>query len=680
MGKKSLFTAFLLVFGILASSMSYAATSVFSSGFDVSIDRVIVNNQAVSQSRNNLLEDSELFLVQIDITAVKDLQSGHVEVALKGKQSGDVVADATPTFDLIEGKTTTLFLALALNEGIEKEDNYELTVKVVNARGSSEQKTYGIKTERSALQKGLLDVSIDRVKVNNKVVAASSSNFIEESNTLDVLVEFTAVEKLQNAHIEAILKDLNSGKAIADASQNFNLAKDSSSSKSLKLELLDKLKKSDSFELTIRVVDAERNSIKQVYGISMKGNGAAKGLDVSLDSVETDDEVLAENQNNFVVIGENEKELDLRVRFTALESVKDARVDAILTFSNGDVVADTTPTFNLTKDEKAVKNLNLPLISKFSQNNFRLKVVIKDSDGDFIERSYGLKVSQQKLPFFITDIALSPESNLQAGKSLGITLTIRQSGIVPLDGVSARVSIPGLDTSSTKFLSQDSKEEIKKEFILKIPDNAEGTYNLKAEVISQFSSSKTVREITFLVKGKGEAAEFTNELFTEVPIGKQDIRNDGTEVIYPITLTNDGQKTNAYTVTFDGLNWANLRLSDSNAFVLGPKEAKTLLIYASTKAKVSGEKAFLVNIKSNGKIVRQIGLKANVVPMSKSTGIFTAANLKESIKVMLILAIIALAAVGGFHWFKSLLREDKEGAYQKIANEIPDKVEGEAYY
>ena len=56
--KKALIGTFLLVFGILMSGLAYAGSSSFgsstSSQFDVSIDRVSLNNQVVSQSKNRL--------------------------------------------------------------------------------------------------------------------------------------------------------------------------------------------------------------------------------------------------------------------------------------------------------------------------------------------------------------------------------------------------------------------------------------------------------------------------------------------------------------------------------------------------------------------------------------------------------------------------------------------------
>ena len=230
--------AFLLVFEVLISSYAYALS------FDVSIDRVKVNGDVVARSETNLIDKADTFSVVVDFTAVETLEKGHVEAILRGRQSGDVVSNSTSTFDVGKNQTSSSSLTLVLIDSLKREREFDLTIKIVDAKSNSEQKTFGIKTKETRAR-GVLDVSVDRVKVNDKVVAASSTNFIDKNNKFDVLVEFTALEDLEDAHIESILKDLQSGNIVADASPNFNLKRDNGTSKLLRLELLDKLNKSN---------------------------------------------------------------------------------------------------------------------------------------------------------------------------------------------------------------------------------------------------------------------------------------------------------------------------------------------------------------------------------------------------------------------------------------------------
>ena len=482
------------------------------------------------------------------------------------------------------------------------------------------------------------------------------------------MAEFTALEDLEDAHVEVVLRDLRSGNVVADASSNFDLSQDSSSSILLSLELLDKLKDSNSFELTVRIVNAEGDSVQELYGITMRDEKAASGsgnggraLDISIDSIEVESRVVAENENNFVVIGENTKEIDLRVRLTSLEDIQDAHIDTILTFENGDVVADATTTFDIAEDENAVKKLELPLIGSFGQNSFKLKVRVVDAEGDFEEKVYGLKISKKKFPFVISSIVLNPESNAEAGKALGARLSFKNSGLVPLDGVSAKVSIPELGIMSSRFIdaAKSKNAEISEEFILKILDNTPtGTYTIKSEISSQFGGESDVKELPVFVLGKSEQKTqvVNDKLLINIPTIRQSMKNDGSEVIYPVILTNQGPDANSYTMLLDGADWANLRLSDSNTFVLSPKESKAINIYASTNTAAEGEQIFVVTIKSSGKVLKQIPLKGNVVP---GKGLL-AAKLKNVLEVMLIGSVVLLVAAGIFFGIKRLIQGSKD--------------------
>ncbi len=673
---KKIFAPVFLIFAVLISSYAYAGSSLGSSGFDVSMDRVIVNGRVVADSRTNLIDDANVFSVLVDFTALKNLEKAHVEAILRGRQSSDVVSDFTGTFDLLQNRSSTAELTLNLADSLKRETQFDLTIKIVDVKGNSEQKTFGLKTRDVA--RGALDISIDRVIVNSDVVVPSRTNFIDKSNDFDVFVEFTALEDLTDAHIEAILKDLKSGTSVADASPNFDLSADTSSSKLLRLELLDKLKQSDSFELTIKVIDAEGNSIQQLYGLKMQRAAAAgtgRALDISIDRVEIENKVIAENENNFIALKDSVKELDLTVRLTSLEDVRDAHIDAVLSFENGDVVADATTTFDIGKLESASKRLGLPLIGGFEQNSFKLKVRVTDAENNVEEKMYGLKISQQEFPFVVSSILLEPEGNAEAGKSLLARIRFKNSGVVPLEGISAKVSIPELGVSSTKFIDQikdSGLSEVREDFILKILDDTPtGTYTLRSEIASQFGGNAEVKELPVFVLGKdAQKKQIVNDkLVINVQIVNQDILNDGSEVIYPIILTNEGPDANTYTVLLDGLNWANLRLAEPNVFVIKPKESKTINIFASSKSGITGKNTFLVTVKGGDKVLSTIPLKGNIIA-SKAT---LAAKLKNILEIALIGIVILLAAIGLFFGIGRYFQGSEDSS-----EDIPDEIE--SYY
>lgn len=518
------------------------------------------------------------------------------------------------------------------------------------------------------------DVSIDRVKVNGNTVSEGRANFIDEADEFDVNVDLTTIEDISNMHVEAILTDA-SGNTISDSTGTFSLKTNQSTLAALSLQLISVLKRQDDFRLAVRIVDVDGDVEENIYGLKLSSGASAgkrEGLDVSIDSIEIEGDSLAENENNFIIIDKGEKKLNLRVRLTALEDVEDAHIDAVLAFENGDVVADATATFDINDGENVAKDLELPLISRFEQNNFRLRVNVVDAEGDSEQKIYGLRISQKKFPFVISSIAL-PDNDAEAGKSVLARINFKNSGVVPLEGLLVKASIPELGVSSTRFVDQikeSGNSAFEDEFILKIPENAgTGTYTMRAEIVSQFGSDSETREIPFFIVGKsGQKSQVVNEkLVINVPVGKQDMKNDGSEVIYPIIFTNHGPDANKYTLLLDGADWARLRLSDSNVFVLKPQESKTINVFASTTANELGEQIFLATVKSNDKALKQIPLKADVIAVKG----LIAAKLKNTLLVLLIAIVIALAAIGLFFGIGRLMQDDSE--------EIPDESE-QTYY
>ena len=133
----------------------------------------------------------------------------------------------------------------------------------------------------------------------------------------------------------------------------------------------------------------------------------------------------------------------------------------------------------------------------------------------------------------------------------------------------------------------------------------------------------------------------------------------------------------------DGSNWANLRLAESNTFVIKPKESKTSYVYASAKGNLIGEHIFVVTVKSNDKVLQQIPLKGNVIAAAKKS--LLAVALKNILQIMLILLVVFLVAIGllfGIRKYSQKEEElsDKEYYSRQFSEEIPEKGNGEVYY
>ena len=664
----------------------FVSPSAIASAWDVSINRVSLNDMVISSSKTNLVQDSNLFSVFVEFTPLSEIQHGHVEAILRGKGTNLVISNATGIFNLGNHQDAGVGLNLALFDDMTKETEFELIIKIIDEKGIIKQNSYNLKTD-SGIRSSKLDASIDRVFVNQQVVAASRTNFIDKSNRFDIQVDITALEDIENARVEAIVKDLNSGLVVADASPNFNMVQDSSIPEILSVDLIDGMKQSDSFELTIKLANSEGLSIQKIYGLKVKpgisGTGA-RSLDVSIDSVEIENRVIAEGENNFLVINQGEAKLDLELRLTSLETVDDVHAEAVLYFENGDVVADSTFTFDITEGQNLVKDLDLNLPSPFEQNQFKLKLRIVDPDGNSEEKIYWLKISQKKFPFIISSILVSPEEGVEAGKNMVVKLGIKNAGLMSLSGIKATVSMPGLGISSTRFLdsiSVSGQDEGEQEFIMKVLEHAEsGQYTVRAGIVSQFGGESEVKDIQINVIGINDQKRpaVNDRLIITIPVLTQDLKNDGSEINYPVILKNEGPDSNSYNLVLNGANWADLRLSGSNLFVIRPGETLTTNILVSTKSTESGEHVFTVTINEGNEMLKDIALKSNIINVTNPRAILLG-RLKLILEIAIILTVIALFTTGLVYGIRGMgMEESVEDA--SFADEIPDARNGESYY
>ncbi len=528
------------------------------------------------------------------------------------------------------------------------------------------------------------DVSIDRVLVAGNVVTESIFNIIEDSDDYVVQIELTAVSDLKNIHIEAKLKDKNNN-AVSDSTTTFNLSKNQSSVSFLRLTLADKLKRQKEFELIIKVVDTHGNFEQKNYKLKTKITEIGRKLDVSIDKVEVEAQVITKDQNNLLLL-KDEKELNVKVTLTSLENIDKLHIDAILTFEDGNVVSDSTKNFDINKDTTVIKKLDVPLTNfiNIADTHFNLIIRIIDTEGNSIENVYGLK-SGKRLPFFIGSISLNPENRVYASKNIVVRSTINSN--INLEDINLKVTIPQIGLDSTKQISKTkNKFDTIEEVILKIPDNTPtGTYSLRVEgMLGDTIIDSKVMSISVIGKNDQIKQIINDRLIINVPILSQDIekyrknKNEKSEVIYPITLTNEGPDANAYTIVLDKSELLDLRLSESSAFVIKPKESKIINVYASTKSDLYKEQTFLVTIKSNDKTLHQIALKANIISKDDKSDFY-----KESIiilKIVVMMLILSLFAVGIFFGFKRHLYVFNTPINDKSKGKPKGKEYIEAYY
>ena len=107
------FIFFVSLFSLIDVTPAIAFSSdSYSNGFDVSIDVVRINDGVIVESKNNIIADANTFFVFTEFSALKNISKAVIEVSLKGRQSGDAVANSVTFSNLTSDNTFFVFLDL----------------------------------------------------------------------------------------------------------------------------------------------------------------------------------------------------------------------------------------------------------------------------------------------------------------------------------------------------------------------------------------------------------------------------------------------------------------------------------------------------------------------------------------------------------------------------------------
>ena len=412
----------------------------------------------------------------------------------------------------------------------------------------------------------------------------------------------------------------------------------------------------------------------------------AHALPVTIEDVKIDNDVIypiAAGQTNILEL-ERGQDFDLKVRVhanpgTTLDHVQ---ISAEIKGSEfKDVISDSTESFKLKESVSTIKRLKLHVPSRLEQDNFRLRVRVEDRDGATTQTDYEIQISSKRNQITIKDIILSPENEIKAGRTLVTSLRLKNTGQRDQKGVKIKISIPELGVSATDYVSELEKESDKNDqatsnnIFLRIPDDADtGVYTLRAEVYFRDGDEVTAKETKVRVIGADKTPTGSTAASTKtdektvlfVPSDSQSVVAGSSEVFYPITITNSGSASKSYTISVDGASWGTVRIAPSNVAVVNPADSKTVNIYVAAKSDASaGEQMFLVTIKNDDKILKQIPLKAVISKQASAEP----TKLESVLKVLAIVLLAILVTIGLIFIFSSMMRRDDERGNGKAETE-----------
>ncbi len=212
-----------------------------------------------------------------------------------------------------------------------------------------------------------------------------------------------------------------------------------------------------------------------------------RAVPISIENSEIDNtEILPFGINQLDV--ERDQDFTLKLELFAWENAKDVEIRAFISgyeYNDVNSISDRIGPFDFEENVTYVKKLTLSLPDDVDVDDYQLRVIISDRNGDELIENYQLKVDTKRHVVKIEDVTLSPGSAVKAGQALLATVRLENQGQKDEDDVKVVVSIPALGVSGTDYIEEieGSEEEETEEIFLRLPKCAEaGLYEATIDV------------------------------------------------------------------------------------------------------------------------------------------------------------------------------------------------------
>lgn len=359
------------------------------------------------------------------------------------------------------------------------------------------------------------------------------------------------------------------------------------------------------------------------------------------------------------------EDVEIKIRFDANGNDTNVELHASIfgyEYNDRGSLSDVSSVFDIQDGVTYTKRLSLSLPDRMERNVWRMRLFFADRSGDLISKDYTLMVGTERHQLKLKDVTFSPESSVQAGRSLIAIARVKNTGEKTEEGIKVRVSIPELDIAATDYIDELEAEETTttEELYMVVPECAEaGIYTAIVELTySEGEEIANVEKDIVVTEGSVCDAKQKAEEKTILTVGpeSQSVRA-GEKVVYPITISNAGTSAKQYTVSAEAGDWAEVSISPSNVVVLEAGEAKAVYVYAAAAKDAKGEQLIAVKIASGSKVLKEMTLKANV------EGAAGWEKVKKALEVGLVVLVILLVIIGliiGFNRLKGNEDEDKD--------------------
>jgi len=396
---------------------------------------------------------------------------------------------------------------------------------------------------------------------------------------------------------------------------------------------------------------------------------AVNAMPVSVDTVQVDGVGLVLNDVNRLDLQRGDQ-IRVTVRLTADAPVSNMEITAFISgyeYDTYEPISDTTDLFDLDAQSSVVKRLTLTIPDRVEKDDYRLRILVADRNGEPIVQNYRIAITAPRHNVMIRDVLFNPEDKVVAGRSLLVSVRIKNLGDRDEDGVRVRVTIPDLDISASDFIDNLEIDETKtsEELFLRIPVCAKpGNYPVDVEV--EYSDGYKVSTATEYITVTSDGSTCSQFGPTPTPTEPQseaktsfDISPDTlnlkvgeTGSSFSITITNPSSVSRSYVLSTDAITFADAKFSPSNLIVVDGGETISASLYITPKSNAkAGTNTFNLLIQdSAGRTLKSVPLsvviKAGAKTPSTSTGAQISPDLQRWLEIGAVVLFVILIIVG----------------------------------
>jgi len=405
-------------------------------------------------------------------------------------------------------------------------------------------------------------------------------------------------------------------------------------------------------------------------------------LPVRVDRVRIDSIDIQDNATNRLDI-QRGQEVEVEVTFTSLAAAKNIQMEAFMSgFEYSDIapLSATTRVFDMEENVTYVRRVRLKISDEVQQDDYKLRVLITDRNDQELIKNFNLKIDVPRNGLKVEDVVFFPAGSVEAGKALLTTVRLENKGQKDQKDVRVQISIPELGVSGADYIDEVRHDQEKgtEEIFMRIPESAKsGKYSVRVDVdFNQLHDHITAVRDIMVVGGSASSGSSggsgsqgssggsnppSGEPKTVITINSQleTVTPGKGGALYPITIVNNDDGARTFSLSASGADWADVKVSPSSTLIIDRGDAKLFSVYVTPRgdAKV-GTQSLTVVVSSNGKVLKEIPLTANILPPPEASVSPTVVRVLEAVFIILLVVLVIMGLVIAFKRREGAAKDD----------------------